>query len=134
MISIVFLICIILSTASFTWGYGQAGYEIESIWIIVFGAFRLLAQWRKWKWFPAPAVFLSLFLAAYGVWFKFAPGLMFSGLMFSVLSWSLTEFEYKLRMLSQREDKAGMTRRHIIRVGLLSVVAILIALLLGIRG
>ncbi|MEY2818829.1 MAG: hypothetical protein RL275_2292 [Chloroflexota bacterium] len=134
MISIAFLIFIVLSTGAFAWGYEQAGYENASVWIIVFGAFRLLAQWRKWKWFPAPAVFISLFLAAYGVWFKFAPGLMFSGLIFSVLSWSLTEFQQKLRMLPQREDKAGMTRRHIIRVGFLSVGAILIALLLGIRG
>ncbi|MFM8425088.1 MAG: hypothetical protein ACKOBL_07915 [Chloroflexota bacterium] len=134
MISIAFLIFIVLSTGAFSWGYEQAGYENASVWIIVFGAFRLLAQWRKWKWFPAPAVFISLFLAAYGVWFKFAPGLMFSGLIFSVLSWSLTEFQQKLRMLPQREDKAGMTRRHIIRVGFLSVGAILIALLLGIRG
>jgi len=134
LISIVFLILIVLSTGSFAWGYEQAGYENASVWIIVFGAFRLLAQWRKWKWLPAPAVFISLFLAAYGVWFKFAPGLMFSGLIFSVLSWSLTEFQQKLRMLPQREDKAGMTRRHIIRVGFLSVGAILIALLLGIRG
>jgi len=134
LISIAFLIFIVLSTGAFSWGYEQAGYENASVWIIVFGAFRLLAQWRKWKWFPAPAVFISLFLAAYGVWFKFAPGLMFSGLIFSVLSWSLTEFQQKLRMLPQREDKAGMTRRHIIRVGFLSVGAILIALLLGIRG
>lgn len=134
MISIAFLIFIVLSTGAFSWGYEQAGYENASVWIIVFGAFRLLAQWRKWKWFPAPAVFISLFLAAFGVWFKFAPGLMFSGLIFSVLSWSLTEFQQKLRMLPQREDKAGMTRRHIIRVGFLSVGAILIALLLGIRG
>jgi hypothetical protein len=134
LISIAFLIFIVLSTGAFSWGYEQAGYENASVWIIVFGALRLLAQWRKCKWRPAPAVFISLFLAAYGVWFKFAPGLMFSGLIFSVLSWSLTEFQQKLRMLPQREDKAGMTRRHIIRVGFLSVGAILIALLLGIRG
>lgn len=121
-----------ISTGSFAWGYWQAGLEGAARWIVVFGIIWLLAQWRKWREFSAPAVFLALFLAAYGVWYKFVPGLMFSGAVFGVLAWNLNEFQRKLRMLPQREDKAGMTRRHLIRIGLLSVGSILIALFLGI--
>ena len=132
MISIALVICIVISTSSFAWGYWQAGLEGAARWIVVFGIIWLLAQWRKWREFSVPAVFLALFLAAYGVWYKFVPGLMFSGAVFGVLAWNLNEFQRKLRMLPQREDKAGMTRRHLIRIGLLSVGSILIALFLGI--
>lgn len=121
-----------ISTSSFAWGYWQAGLEGAARWIVVFGTVWLLAQWRKWREFSIPAVFLALILAAYGVWYKFVPGLMFSGAVFGVLAWNLNEFQRKLRMLPQREDKAGMTRRHLIRIGLLSVGSILIALFLGI--
>jgi len=131
---IALIVCILISTGSFVWGYSQAGYEDAVRWLVAFGVLWFLAEWRKWKWFSAPAVLFSLFLAGYGVWFKFVPGLMFNGAVFSLLAWNITEFQEKLRLLPQREDKQGMTRRHLIRIGTLSVGAVLIALLLGIRG
>ena len=134
MLFIVLIVCILMSTGLFVWGYTQAGYEEAARWFIAFGAFWLLAEWRKWKWFSAPAVLFGLFLAGYGVWFKFVSGLMFSGAVFSVLAWNITEFQEKLRLLPQREDKQGMAKRHLIRLGTLSLGTVLIAFLLGIRG
>lgn len=134
MLLIALIFCIVISTGSIAWGYGQAGYAEFSRWLILFGVFWLASEWRKWKWVFAPAVLLVLFLAAYGIWYKFATGLMFSGAVFGVLAWNITEFQEKLRLLPQREDKQGMTRRHLIRVGALSIGAVLIALWLGISG
>ena len=134
MLLIALIFCIVISTGSIAWGYGQAGYAEFSRWLILFGVFWLASEWRKWKCFSAPAVLLVLFLAVYGVWYKFVLGLMFSGAVFGVLAWNITEFQEKLRLLPQREDKQGMTRRHLIRVGALSIGAVLIALWLGISG
>lgn len=131
MIIIALVVCIIISTGSFVWGYRLAGYDEAARWIIAFGVFWLVSQWRKWKWFSAPAVFIALLLAAYGVWFEFTPGWMFGGAVFGVFAWNLTEFQQKLGMLPAREDKAGMTRRHLLRIGLLALGTILIAMLLG---
>lgn len=131
MIFIALVVCIIVSTGSFAWGYWLAGYEESSRWIIAFGVLWLASHWRKWKWFSAPAVFISLILAAFGVWFEFIPGWMFTGAVFGVFAWNLTEFQQKTRMLPAREDKAGMTRRHLLRIGLLALGTILIAMLLG---
>lgn len=132
MIIFVLILCIIISIGSFAWGYWLAGYEEIARWIIVFGVFWLAAQWRKWRWFSAPAVFIALFLAAFGVWFEFVPGWMFSGATFGMLAWNLAEFQQKIKLLPSREDKKGMTRRHLIRVGVLALGAILITLVLGI--
>lgn len=131
MIIIALVLCIIISTGSFVWGYCLAGYDEASRWIIAFGVFWLASHWRKWKWFFAPAVFMTLLLAAYGVWFEFQPAWMLSGAAFAVFAWNLTEFQRKLGMLPAREDKAGMTRRHLLRIGLLALGTILIAMWLG---
>jgi purine-cytosine permease-like protein len=74
-----------------------------------------------------------LFLAVFGVWFEIVPGLMFSGAAFGFFALNLTEFQQKLKRLLPREDGKGMTRRHLIRIGFLSLGAILITLILGIH-
>ncbi len=132
MIIPVLVVCILISNSSFAWGYWQAGYENAVNWIIAFGFFWLVSLWRKWKWFSAPAVLISLGLAVFGVWFKFIPGLMFSGAVFGFLAWNLTEFRQKLKTLYPREDAKGMTRRQLIRIGILAAGAVVITLILGI--
>ena len=130
MLLIALIACIIMSTGSFAWGYWQAGYEEASRWIIVFGIVWLLAQWRRWKWFSAPAVLIALLLAMYGIWFKFIYGLMFSGVVFGVFAWDLSDFQQKLKLLSPREDVHGMTVRHLLRVGMLVLASLLITAIL----
>ena len=132
MIIPVLVVCILISNSSFAWGYWQAGYENAVDWIAALGVFWLVSLWRKWKWFSAPAVLTCLGLAAFGVWFKFIPGLMFSGAVFGFLAWNLTEFRQKLKTLYPREDARGMTRRHLIRIGFLAAGAVVITLILGI--
>lgn len=130
MILFALVVCIVVSTASFAWGYWQAGYERAAYWIMGFGIFWLAAHWRKWKWFFAPAVFISLALAAFGVWYEFTPGLMFNGAAFGIFAWNLTEFREKLKLLPPREDKKGMTSRYLIRVGLLALGSLFVTALL----
>ena len=124
MILIVLIACIIISTGSFAWGYWISGYEEAARWIIAFGVFGLAAQWRKWKWFSALAVFVSLPLAIYGIWFEFSPGWIFNGMIFSLFAWDLTEFQKKIKLLSPREDVNGMTRRHLLRIGFLALSSV----------
>lgn len=128
----VLVICILISSSSFAWGYWLAGYENAAGWIAALGVFWLVSQWRKWKWFSAPAALTCLGLAAFGVWFKFIPGLMFSGAVFGFFAWDLTEFRQKLKLMYPREDAKGMTRRHLIRIGILAAVAVVITFILGI--
>ena len=131
MITIVLVLCILISSGSFAWGYWQAEYENAARWIVAFGALWLISQWRAWKWVSAPAALIALGLAAFGVWFKFSPGWMFGGAVFGFFAWSLSEFRQKLKTLYPREDAKGMTRRHLTRIGLLAAGAVVIALILG---
>lgn len=128
----VLVICILISSGSFAWGYWQAGYENAVDWIVALGVVWLVSLWRKWKWFSAPAVLISLGLAVFGVWFKFIPGVMFSGAVFGFFAWNLTEFRQKIKFLPPREDAKGMTRRHLIRISILAAGVIVITLALGI--
>lgn len=132
MIIVTLVLCILISSGSFAWGYWLAGYENVAAWIAAFGVFWLVSQWRAWKWVSAPAALIALSLAAFGVWFKFSPGWMFSGAVFGLFAWNLTEFLQKLKLLYPREDAKGMTRRHLTRIGLLAAGAVAIALILGV--
>lgn len=130
MILIALIICIVIMTGSFTRGYWLAGYEEAAHWIVLFGILWIIAQWRRWKWLFVPAVFLALLLAAYGIWFELNPAWMFGGASFAVFAWNLIDFQQKLKLLSPREDIKGMTRRHLMRVGLLALGSIIFAFLL----
>ena len=56
---------------------------------------------------------------------------MFSGAIFALIAWDLNQFQMKLTLLPDREDKQGMTRRRLIRISILALIGLLIAWGLG---
>lgn len=131
MILISLVICIIISTGSFAWGYSLAGYAEIVRWMLAFGVLWLAALSFKRRWVFAPTVLLALGFAAFGIWFKLIPGWMFSGAVFALFAWDLIEFQKRIKLLPSREDISGRTRRHLLRLSFLALGGILIAFLLG---
>lgn len=127
MIFISLITCILLTIFSFAWGFFQAGFEDLAKYIIAFGILWLISRWRKWKWFPSLALFLSIFLSIFGLWFDLPLVWMFSGTIFALIAWDLNQFQIKLSILPDREDKKGMTRRRLIRIGILVLIGLMIA-------
>jgi len=128
MITTAIIFSILLSTFSFAWGYFHTGYENTAKYIIAFGILWLISYWRKWKWFPSLAMLLALFLSLFGVWNDLSLVWMFSGAIFSLVAWDLNQFQMKLSLLPDREDKQGMTRRRLIRISILAVIGLLIGM------
>jgi hypothetical protein len=122
------IISILLSTTSFAWGYFQMGYENIAKYILVFGTLYFISRWRRWKWFPSFAMLVSIFLAIIGLWLDLSLVWMFSGAIFALIAWDLNQFQIKLSLLPDREDKKGMTRRRLIRIGILVLVGLLISI------
>jgi hypothetical protein len=52
---------------------------------------------------------------------------MFSGAIFALIAWDLNQFQEKLILLPDREDKQGMTRRRLIRISILALIGLTIA-------
>lgn len=119
-----------ISIGAFAWGYWQVGFESLARWVSAFGVFWMIAQWQRWRWVSSVWTVSAVLLAIFGLWFNLNLGWMFSGALFALFAWDLTEFRRKLKQLSPREDARGMERRHILRIGFLSAGGILIALLL----
>ncbi|MBL8062994.1 MAG: hypothetical protein JNK32_08255 [Anaerolineales bacterium] len=135
MIAIALVFSIMISLGSFAWGYWQAGYEGISRWIIGFGIFWLVAQWRKWRWVSTAGIFLFILLAIVGVWLNFIAGWMFSGSIFAFFAWNLTEFQHSLSFVNARDDVRGMSRRHLARISLLAMAGLmLVSLFVLARG
>ncbi|MEK6753824.1 MAG: hypothetical protein AABZ00_16320 [Chloroflexota bacterium] len=121
---------IIISTGSLAWGYGSMGLETVPRWMIAFGALWLVSQWRGVKWFSAPGLFLSLLFATIGLWLSFPIGWMFSGAIFALFAWDITELRKKSHFMTARDDVKGLERRHIARVSFLALGGLLSASLL----
>jgi hypothetical protein len=128
-ISLIF--SMIVSIGSFAWGFFQAGFENLTLWMIAFGIFWLVAQWQKWRWLSSVWVVCAVLIAMVSLWFNVTFGWMFSGALFALFAWDLTDFREKIKNLPPREDARGLTRRHLIRIGLLEVGGLLIAFVFG---
>ena len=127
MIILALLSSIALSIGSFAWGYFQADFDRTAGWIIAFGVLWLISIWKKWRWFSSAAVLLAIPAALFGLWFNFIAGRMFSGAIFALFAWDLTEFQRKMKFTPMREDIHGMERRHLARISFLALAGMLLA-------
>ena len=118
---------ILIGIGSLAWGYSQIGLDAVTRWIIVLGAVWLITAWNGERWFSSLALVLVILASAFGLWFRFAPGWMFSGGIFALAAWDLARFRQRLIFLPAREDKRGMERRHLARLSLLSLIGMFIA-------
>ena len=118
---------ILIGIWSLAWGYSQIGLDAVTWWIIILGAAWLITAWNGVRWFSSFALALVILASAFGLWFRFAPGWMFSSVIFALVAWDLARFRQRLIFLPAREDKRGMERRHIARLSLLSLVGLFIA-------
>lgn len=130
MIFAALMLSIIISIASLAWGYAEAGFDVFSPWIISFGLLWMFSQWRGWKWFSSLGLLLSILAAMIGLWLNFMIGWVFSGALFALFAWDMTEFRQKLHFMTSREDMKGMARRRIARVSLLALGSLLFASML----
>ncbi|MDP1713581.1 MAG: hypothetical protein Q8L41_02455 [Anaerolineales bacterium] len=126
---------IIISIASLAWGYAEAGFDAISTWIIFFGLLWLYLQWRGWNWFSSLGLLLAILAAMIGLWLNFMFEWIFSGAVFALFAWDLTDFRQKLHFMSSREDIKGMERRHIARLYMLTLAGlILTSIMLSMRA
>lgn len=121
---------IVIGVGSFAWLFSQAGWMGAARWCIAFGIFWFVALWQKWRWASTAGVLMALTASILGLWFELTIGWIFSGMIFVLFAWDLTEFQVRLRALPAREDLRGRERRHLARVSFLALAGISLASLL----
>jgi hypothetical protein len=107
-------------------GYDAAGVDAIARWLVFAAISWLIAQFRRWDWFAAPALILAMFASALGLWMGFHPGWMFSGAIFSLIAWDLTDFRQRM-WTTVLEDARGVEYRHIARLCILALAGLGIA-------
>lgn len=115
---------IIISIGSLAWGYAGVGFDIFARWIVIFGMIWLFTQWQGWGWFSSLGLFLVILLSAFGLWFGFTPGWLFSSAIFALFAWDMTDFHRRMRLMAKDDNMRGLERRHIARVSLLSLAGL----------
>lgn len=123
------ILSIILGTGSLAYGYYQAGLPDPARWCVLLGIVWILAHWRKYYWFSALGLLLSLGAAAYGVWHEFTTIWMLLGALGGLLGWDLSDFAMRLSYAAPTDDIRGMERRHLERVGIVAALGFGLALL-----
>lgn len=124
---IALVFAIILSIGSIAWGFAEAGLEIFVRWILIFGAVWLFTIWRNWNWFSSVGLFFAVLVSAIGVWIGLTPGWIFSGSIFALFAWDMTDFRQRMNSIAIDDNALGMERRHIARVSFLSLAGLLLA-------
>ena len=118
---------IIISTGSLAWGFAEAGFVVFARWILIFGAVWLFSQWRGWQWFSSFGLFFAVFASVFGFWFGFSLEWLFSGTIFALFAWDISNFHKRLRLLAMDSEAHGIERRHLARISLLAFVGLLLA-------
>jgi len=113
---IALVICIVCSLGSLAWGYAQAGVDLLVRWLLIFGVIWLFSQWRRWWWFSSIGLIVTIIFAALGMWMGLTPGWMFSGGIFALTAWDLTDYRRRIRFAPQDEDERDLERRHLSRL------------------
>jgi hypothetical protein len=118
---------IIISTGSLAWGFAQMGFVVFARWILIFGAAWLLMQWGGWRWFSSIGLFFVTLLSAIGLWFGVSPGWFFSGAIFALFAWDMTNFRGHLLLMAKDDNTRGIERRHLGRISLLAFAGLFLA-------
>jgi hypothetical protein len=119
--------CLLGAVLSLAWGYFDGGLEGSLRWLLGLGVLWAFALIRRWSWFSAIGLFLSLAAAAAGLWFGLAPGWMLAGALFALLAWDLTGFERRLRLAAEDDDVTGLARIHLTRLSLVALIGFALA-------
>ena len=118
---------IMISAGSLAWGFAEAGLFVFTRWILILGILWLFATWRGWSWFSSLALFFAVLASALGLWFELIPGWMFSGGIFALFAWDMTDFRRRMLSVAKDDNARDMERRHIARIGLLSLIGLFLA-------
>ncbi len=103
---------IIISAGSLALVYFESGLSDFGRWVLIVGAAWLIAQWRGWKWFSYIGLSLAFLLAAAGLWFGLTPGWMFSGALFALVAWDLTDFRDRMHFVAADDSARFGTPAH----------------------
>ncbi len=123
-----FLVSLLAGLASLSRGYWEGGQTQPARWFLALGAFWLLARIRRWRWFFSLGLFAALAAAGYGLWIGLSGGWMLAGALGGFFAWALADFERRLRD-SAPGDVSALTRRHLLRLGLLAALGLAWSLL-----
>ncbi|MBN1454457.1 MAG: hypothetical protein JW963_25795 [Anaerolineales bacterium] len=122
-----FVFSVLMSTGSLAYAYNAAGFGMLARYVMVFAALWLFAGYKRWTWFSAIALLLSVALAGFGLWIELSPGWMISGALGGLLAWDLTEFMRRLRFAARTDDLRDLERRHLARVTIVALIGVALA-------
>ncbi|GAB4422354.1 MAG: hypothetical protein Kow002_11680 [Anaerolineales bacterium] len=120
----VFVFSVAMAVGSLAWGYSLRGLDFVIDWMLAFGALWLFAGWRRWTWFSAIGLFLTVAAAAFGLWYGFSTGWMLAGAIGGLLAWDLTDFMRRTRLAADITDLPGLERRHLARVTIVALLGL----------
>jgi hypothetical protein len=119
---------IALGMGSLAIGYAGSGWL--ALLILAFGIIWLYAEQCNWEWFVMIGLTIAIFIAIVGVQLELNPVWMFTGVLFSLFAWDLAEFRNRLQFVSTGNNVLGMDKRHLLRLGIVAIVATILLLLI----
>jgi len=136
MTAIALVSSIIISTGSLAWAFAEAGLFVLARWALIFGVVWLFAQWRGWRWFSSFGLLVVVLVSAISIWLGFSAEWLFSGTVFALFAWDMTDFRQRMRDIAIDENLHAMERRRVARITFFSFIGLFFAsmMLMLVRG
>jgi hypothetical protein len=127
MIWFAFFLSLVMGIGSLAWTYAQIGQVPLALFLLLFGFAWLYACWKNWNWFSTAGIFLTLGLAAYGLWIDLSAGWMFAGALGGLMAWDLADFICRIHAIPESDAVQGLRKRHLARLTIVAIVGLTLA-------
>jgi hypothetical protein len=125
----VLFVSLAAGVSSLAWGYAEVGLAVQTRWLVVLGIVWIIAQAQRVRWVASLGLLVSVAAAAYGLWLELSAGWMLAGAVGALFAWDLSEFERRVHLADLDDDKAGMERRHLLRLTFVAGAGFLFSLI-----
>ncbi len=127
MIWFAFILSLVLGLGSLALSFARIGQSALAISLGLFGLLWLYSAWRRLTWISTLGIFLSLGLAAFGLWSDLSSGWMLAGALGGLMSWDLADFIRRLWSTPDTKEKRNLERRHLARLTIVAVFGLILA-------
>jgi hypothetical protein len=117
-----------LAIACLAAAFGLDGYSWPVLVLLLFGLLWVIALFLRWDWFSAIGLFTVYGFTAAGFWLHLSTPLLLAASLAGLCAWDLTALAQRLRRAAKDDDLAGLERKHLARLALVSVAGLALCL------
>ena len=122
-------ISILVGAGSLAYDFYAQGHVSLARWILLIGILWLVAEIRRLRWLASIGLPVCVAVAGLGLWMDLSLSWMLAGALGALIAWDLADFMRRVEHASPEDDVPALTRRHLLRLTIITAVGLVLALI-----